>query len=139
MTFAGWPVNQRASGRFGTQHSQAIAAYAVLKEKFDDPGRGELAVDRDPSATQVRQSSLNPNAERRMRQISFLDVGAGPLGGAVSGGAGGSTPSCWRRLRLSISRRRSLPFAVDNAVDENRLPRLWIFRWLGFHHHIARR
>jgi hypothetical protein len=41
-------VNQRASGRFGTQHSQAIAAHAVLKEKFDDPGRGELAVDRDP-------------------------------------------------------------------------------------------
>ncbi|HEX5905396.1 MAG TPA: hypothetical protein VFY56_00130 [Propionibacteriaceae bacterium] len=48
MTFAGWPVSQSASSRFGTQHSQAIAAYAVLKEKFDDPGRGELAVDRDP-------------------------------------------------------------------------------------------
>lgn len=41
-------MSQSASSRFGTQHSQAIAAYAVLKEKFDDPGRGELAVDRDP-------------------------------------------------------------------------------------------
>jgi hypothetical protein len=37
VTSAGWRVNQIASSRFGTQHSQAIAAYAVSKEKSTIP------------------------------------------------------------------------------------------------------
>jgi hypothetical protein len=37
LVSAGWRVNQIASSRFGTQHSQAIAAYAVSKEKSTIP------------------------------------------------------------------------------------------------------
>ena len=37
VTSAAWRVNQMASSRFGTQHSQAIAAYAVSKEKSTIP------------------------------------------------------------------------------------------------------
>ena len=48
----GWFTRERATGdhsamsRFGTQHSQAIAAYAVSKEKSTSPSPDGAGVDR---------------------------------------------------------------------------------------------